>query len=90
MILIFLNHPLFLTKWKDNAPGASVQELEIDRHMDLNYDLFVDLTPDFNQPPSQKDRIVQHGHNMKRMSAEQLKHGEITILREIKLFTMQS
>ena len=46
--------PTLFDEWKDNAPGARVQELEIDRHMDLNYDLFVDLTPDFNQPPSQK------------------------------------
>ena len=65
--------PTLFDKWKDNAPGARVQELEIDRHMDLNYDLFVDLTPDFNQPPSQKRQDRSAWHNMKRMSAEQLK-----------------
>jgi arylsulfatase A-like enzyme len=58
---------------KDNAPGARVQELEIDRHMDLNYDLFVDLTPEFNQPPSQKRQDRSAWHNMKRMTPEQLK-----------------
>jgi arylsulfatase A-like enzyme len=50
-----------------------VQELEIDRHMDLNYDLFVDLTPGFNQPPSQKRQDRSAWHNMKRMTPEQLK-----------------
>ena len=59
--------------WKDNAPGARVQELEIDRHMDLNYDLFVDLTPEFKQPPSQKRQDRSAWHNMKRMTSEQLK-----------------
>ncbi|MCH1505745.1 MAG: sulfatase [Verrucomicrobiales bacterium] len=59
--------------WKDNAPPARYQELEIDRHMDLNYDLFVDLTPEFNQQPSQKRQDRSAWNNMKRMSAGQLK-----------------
>jgi arylsulfatase A-like enzyme len=41
--------------------------------MDLNYDLFVDLTPEFNQPPSQKRQDRSAWHNMKRMTPEQLK-----------------
>ena len=65
--------PTLFDEWKDNAPGARVQELEIDRHMDLNYDLFVDLTPEFNQPPSQKRQDRSAWHNMKRMTPEQLK-----------------
>lgn len=60
-------------QWKDNAPGARYQELEIDRHMDLNYDLFVDLTPEFNQAPSQKRQDRGAWHNMKRMTPHQLK-----------------
>ena len=60
-------------KWEDNAPPARFQELEIDRHMDLNYDLFVDLTPDFNRPPSQKSQDRSAWQNMKRMTPEQLK-----------------
>ena len=40
--------------------------------MDLNYDLFVDLTPDFEQPPSQKRQDRSAWFNMKRMSNEQL------------------
>jgi arylsulfatase A-like enzyme len=60
-------------KWEDNAPAAQYQELEIDRHMDLNYDLFLDLTPEFNLPPSQKSQDRSAWNNMKRMSTEQLK-----------------
>ena len=60
-------------RYEDNAPPARFQELEIDRHMDLNYDLFVDLTPEFNQPPSQKRQDRSAWHNMKRMSTEQLR-----------------
>ena len=60
-------------KWEDNAPPARYQELEIDRHMDLNYDLFVDLTPDYNQPASQKRQDRSAWNNMKRMSPAQLK-----------------
>jgi len=65
--------PTLFDEWKDNAPGARAQELEIDRHMDLNYDLFVDLTPDFNQPPSQKRQDRSAWANMKRMTEEQLR-----------------
>ena len=65
--------PTLFDQWKDNAPGAQYQELEIDRHMDLNFDLFVDLTPEFNQPPSQKRQDRGAWHNMKRMTPRQLK-----------------
>ena len=64
--------PTLFDKWEDNAPPARHQELEIDRHMDLNYDLFVDLTPEFSQPPTQKRQDRSAWHNMKRMSKEQL------------------
>ena len=70
--LKFLNHPTLFDKWADNAPGARLQELEIDRHMDLNYDLFVDLTPDFNQEPSQKAQDRSAWRNMKRMTPNQI------------------
>lgn len=59
--------------YQDNAPPARHQELEIDRHMDLNYDLFVDLTPEFSSPASQKRQDKSAWNNMKRMSPEQLK-----------------
>ncbi|MEM9493402.1 MAG: sulfatase, partial [Myxococcota bacterium] len=61
-------------KWEDNAPPARFQELEIDRHMDLMHDLFVDLTPEHEETPEEmkisKDRSAWR--NMKRMSKEQL------------------
>ena len=53
---------------------AQHQEMEIDRHMYLDHDLFTDLTPDLDFPkqrlPSQ-DRSAYV--NMKRMTPEQLK-----------------
>ena len=60
-------------KWEDNAPPARHQELEVDRHMDLNFDLFVDLTPDFAFEPSQKRQDRSAYANMQRMTPEQLK-----------------
>jgi len=64
--------PTLFDTWEDNTPAAKYQELEIDGHMDLNYDLFVDLTPEFNQPPSQQRQDRSAWNNMKRMSEEQL------------------
>jgi arylsulfatase A-like enzyme len=64
--------PTLFDKWEDNAPPARHQELEIDRHMDLNYDLFVDLTADYTGSPSQKRQDRSAWRNMKRMSKEQL------------------
>ena len=62
-------------KWEDNAPPARHQELEIDRHMDLNHDLFVDLTPDFQESPEEKRKSKDRSawRNMQRMTPEQLK-----------------
>ncbi|MBK1876482.1 sulfatase family protein [Pelagicoccus mobilis] len=60
-------------KWEDNAPAARHQELEIDRHMHLNYDLFVDLTADFKDPEPTMSTDRSAWHNMQRMSPEQLK-----------------
>ena len=58
--------------YKTKAPGARHQELEIDRHMDINYDLFLDLTPDFTQEASQKRQDKSAWNNMKRMTESQL------------------
>ena len=57
--------------YKDNAPAARHQELEIDRHMHINYDLFLDLTPDFEDLPIQTDKSAWR--NMQRMTPEQVK-----------------
>ena len=65
--------PSLFDKWEDNAPPARYQEMEIDRHMDLEYDLFVDLTADVSAPePGERDKDRSSGRNMKRMSPEQI------------------
>lgn len=60
-------------KWFDNAPPARFQELEIDRHMHLNFDLFVDLYPDFDGDALKGRYDKSAWRNMKRMSESQLK-----------------
>ena len=59
-------------RWEDNAPPARFQELEIDRHMHLNFDLFVDLTADFDGDaiPGRLDKSAWR--NMKRMTPAQM------------------
>jgi len=59
--------------YKDNAHPARHQEMEIDRHMDPNYDLFVDLTADFTGTPIQQRQDRSARNNMKRMSEAQMK-----------------
>lgn len=59
--------------WSDNASAARNQELEIDRHMHLNFDLFVDLTPDFEDPTPNQPADRSAWRNMQRMTPEQLK-----------------
>ncbi len=59
-------------KWEDNARGARSQELEIDRHMHLNFDLFVDLTADFDgNVEGRFDKSAWT--NLQRMTPEQTK-----------------
>ena len=64
--------PTLFDRYEDNAPPARFQELEIDRHMDLNYDLFVDLTAEFDQVASQQRQDRSAWNNMKRMTAQQM------------------
>ncbi|MCZ6675043.1 MAG: sulfatase-like hydrolase/transferase [Verrucomicrobia bacterium] len=59
--------------WSDNASAARHQELEIDRHMHINFDLFVDLTADFEDPTPNKPADRSAWNNMKRMTPEQMK-----------------
>jgi arylsulfatase A-like enzyme len=59
-------------QWLDNAPPARFQELEIDRHMHLNFDLFVDLTPDFDGDALVGRYDKSAWRNMKRMTPHQL------------------
>jgi len=60
-------------KWQDNAPPARFQELEIDRHMHLNLDLFVDLTAEFDGKAIQGRVDKSAWRNMQRMTPEQMK-----------------
>ena len=57
--------------YRDNALAARYQELEIDRHMHINYDLFLDLTPDFPDLPIRTDKSAWR--NLQRMNPEQVK-----------------
>jgi arylsulfatase A-like enzyme len=58
-------------KWKDNASPARWQELEIDGHMHLNYDLFYDLT--LETPLEGKVNFDRSGaKNLHRMTPTQL------------------
>jgi len=64
--------PTLFADHRFQASPSRNQELEIDRHMDLNYDLFVDLTAEFDQPASQKTQDRSAWMNMKRMTPAQL------------------
>lgn len=64
--------PTLFTKHESQASPSRNQEMEVDRHMDLNYDLFVDLTPDFSQAPSQARQDRSAWQNMQRMTAAQM------------------
>lgn len=65
--------PTLFTKHRGQASPSLFQEMEVDRHMDLNYDLFLDLTADFDQPASQKRQDRSAWRNMERMTEEQMK-----------------
>jgi len=60
-------------RWEDNAPPARFQELEIDRHMHLNFDLFVDLTKEFDGKAIQGRWDRSAWRNMQRMTPAQMK-----------------
>jgi len=60
-------------KWLDNEKPARHQELEVDRHMHLNFDLFVDLVPKFVDPDAKVPADRSGWENMQRMSPEQIK-----------------
>ena len=59
--------------WWDNEKPARYQELEIDRHMHLNFDLFVDLVPEFDGDAVEGEYDRTGWENMQRMSSEQMK-----------------
>ena len=62
--------PTLFDKWHDNANPARYQEMEIERHMNLVYDLFV--SPYEGWDPEAGKSLDRSGfQNLKRMTAEQ-------------------
>ncbi|MEE2685856.1 MAG: sulfatase [Planctomycetota bacterium] len=59
--------------YADNAPPARYQELEIDRHMDPHYDLFLDLVPGEEPTAIQARQDKSAWRNLQRFTPEQLK-----------------
>ena len=62
--------PTLFDKWEDNASPARFQEMEIDGHMNLVYDLFVSPDDDFD-PDAGKALDRSGFRNMQRMTASQ-------------------
>ena len=60
-------------RWTDNTKSAQFQELEVDRHMHMNLDLFLDLTKEFDGESVSDDFDPSAWENMQRMSPEQMK-----------------
>ena len=58
-------------KWEDNASPARWQEMEVDRQLHLNYDLFYGLSSEF-EGELVKGVDSSAWRNMKRMTEEQL------------------
>ena len=64
--------PTLFDTWEDNASPARNQEMEIDRHMDLVFDLF--MTPGEDWDPDKKGAFDRSGYrNLQRMTAAQRK-----------------
>lgn len=64
--------PTLFQKHTTQTPASRHQEMEIDRHMDLGFDLFVDLVPGYSKPAIQKRQDTSARENMKKMTPEQL------------------
>jgi len=62
--------PTLFDRWEDNASPARFQEMEIDRHMNLVYDLF--LEPDEKFDPNAGKSLDRSGfRNLQKMTPEQ-------------------
>ncbi|RMF38440.1 MAG: DUF4976 domain-containing protein [Planctomycetota bacterium] len=64
--------PTLFDDYRDNALPAHIQEMEIDRHMHLVFDLFVDPPPGFD-PEKEVGTDKSAWRNMKKMTPEQLR-----------------
>jgi arylsulfatase A-like enzyme len=66
--------PTLFDQHADNASGARYQEMSIDKHMHLNYDLFVDLSPDVDGNAAKNGPLEKEARrNLKRFSPEELR-----------------
>ena len=77
-------------KWEDNAPAARHQELEIDRHMHLNFDLFLDIGKRAEGKSVGKvgmGRVDRSGwRNLNRMTADQIRVWQEAFAEKDKAF----
>ena len=64
--------PTLFADHRFQASPSRHAEMEIDRHMDLAFDLFVDLVPDYKGPAIQRRQDTSARENMKKMTPAQL------------------
>ncbi|MCP3914727.1 MAG: sulfatase-like hydrolase/transferase [bacterium] len=62
--------PTLLDRWEDNASPARFQEMEIDRHMNIVHDLFVEPTDGWD-PRTGNASDTSGSRNLKKMTPEQ-------------------
>lgn len=58
-------------KWEDNTPAARFQEMEIDRHMHMNYDLHLPLPTDFDPAKAPPGLSRAAFHNRSKFNDQQ-------------------
>ena len=64
--------PTLFQKHLTQTPASRLQEMEIDRHMDIAFDLFVNLVPDYSRPAIHMLQDTTARENMKKMTPAQL------------------
>jgi arylsulfatase A-like enzyme len=64
--------PTLFQKHTTQTAASRYQEMEIDRHMDLAFDLFVDLVPGYSGPAIQKRQDTSGRNSINRMNPEQV------------------
>ena len=69
---VLIPGPTLFADHLHQASPSRHAEMEIDRHMDLAFDLFVDLGPDYRGPAIQKRQDTSARENMKKMTPEQI------------------
>jgi len=64
--------PTLFARHTSQTAASRCQEMEINRHMDLAFDLFVDLVPGYAGPSIQERQDTSALENMNKMTPEQL------------------